>query len=177
MLQYTYVYLENPFITFDLSSTNSEAKSSHLGNYLGLNLIVDYDLRKKEKSTPNQWEKDLPDDHLARELKQQGKMDCRSRLITIKVWDFGIIDNDTISFTLNDRVILSNYKITHNKKKIKIKLETGENILKMVAHNEGSVKPNSAALEIKSGFIKKAITLNSTMNSTAIINLNYLYTE
>ena len=104
-------------------------------------------------------------------------MDFKSRRVIIKVWDYGIIDNDTISFTLNDRVILSNYKITHDKKKIKIKLEPGENMLKMVAHNEGSVKPNSAALEIKSGFRKKAITLNSTMNSTAIINLNYLYTE
>ena len=177
MLQFTYMYSDDPFITFDLSSTNSEATSSHLGNYLGLNLIVDYDLRKKEKSTPNQWEKDLPDDHLARELKQQGKMDFKSRRITINVWDYGIIDNDTISFTLNDKVVLSNYKITHDKKKIKIKLEPGENILKMVAHNEGSVKPNSAALEIRSGFGKKAITLNSTMNSTAIINLNYLYKE
>jgi len=177
MLQYTYVYLENPFITFNLSSTNSEATSSHLGNYLGINLIVDYDLRKKEKSTPNQWTKDLPENHLARELNQQGKMGCKSQRITINVWDYGIIDNDTISFTLNDRVILSNYKITHDKKKIKIKLEPGENILKMVAHNEGSVKPNSAALEIRSGFRKKAITLNSTMNSTAIINLNYLYKE
>ena len=177
MLQFTYMYLDYPFITFDLSSTNSEATSSHLGNYLGLNLIVDYDLRKKEKRTPNQWEIDLPDDHLARELDQQGKIDFRSRRITIKVWDYGIIDNDTISFTLNDRVILSNYKITHDKKKIKIKLEPGENILKMVAHNEGSVKPNSAALEISSGFRKKSITLNSTMNSTAIINLNYLYKE
>jgi len=177
MLQYTYVYLKNPFITFDLSSTNSAAKSSHIGNYLGLNLIIDYDLQKKEKSTPNQWKKDLPENHLARELKQQGKIDFKNRRITIKVWDYGIIDNDTISFTLNDRVILSNYKITHGKKKIKIKLEPGENILKMVAHNEGSVKPNSAALEIKSGLKKKAITLNSTMNSTAIINLNYLYKE
>lgn len=177
MLQYTYVYRENPFITFDLSSTNSEAKSSHLGNYLGLNLIVDYDLRKKDKISPNQWENVLPENHLARELNQQGKMDFKSRRVIIKVWDYGIIDNDTISFTLNDRVILSNYKITHDKKKIKIKLEPGENMLKMIAHNEGSVKPNSAALEIKSGFRKKAITLNSTMNSTAIINLNYLYTE
>ena len=104
-------------------------------------------------------------------------MDCKSRRITIKVWDYGIIDNDTISFTLNDRTVLSNYKITHDKKKVKIKLKPGENRLKMIAHNEGSVKPNSAALEIRSGFRKKSITLNSTMNSTAIINLNYLYQE
>ncbi|MDC0338896.1 hypothetical protein OAN33_05110 [Flavobacteriales bacterium] len=47
----------------------------------------------------------------------------------------------------------------------------------MVAQNEGSAKPNSAALEIRSVLRKKAITLNSTMNSTAIINLNYLYKE
>ena len=177
MLQYTYMDLEEPFITFELNSTNSEATSSHLGNYLGLNLIVDYDLRKKGKSTPAQWEIDLPEDHLTRELTQQGKMDFKSRRITIKVWDFGIIDNDTISLILNDKVVLSNYKITHDKKKIRIKLEPGENILKMVAHNEGSVKPNSAAVEIRSGFRKKSITLNSTMNSTAIINLNYLYKE
>jgi len=58
-----------------------------------------------------------------------------------------------------------------------MKLKHCDNILKMVAHNEGSVKPNSAALEIRSVLRKKAITLNSTMNSTAIINLNYLYKE
>lgn len=177
LLQVTHMFLNDPFISFDLSSTNSQATSEHLGNYIGLNIIVDYDLSKKEKSTPSQWGKDLPKDHLARELKQQGKMDCKSRRITIKVWDYGIIDNDTISFTLNDRTVLSNYKITHDKKKVKIKLKPGENRLKMIAHNEGSVKPNSAALEIRSGFRKKSITLNSTMNSTAIINLNYLYQE
>ena len=68
---------------------------------------------------------------MAREIKQQGKMDFKSRRLTIKVWDYGIIDNDTISFTLNNKVILSNYRITHDKKKIKIKLNSGENILKM----------------------------------------------
>lgn len=177
MVQFTKFLTDEPFIYFDLSSKNTLAKGKHLGNYIGLNIIIDYDLKKKPKPPSLEWKKALPTDHYSREKKSFGELMCNRHKATVWVWDHGMIDGDTISLTINNEVVLSNYKITHEKKKVKVRLKSGANQLQMIAHNEGTVKPNSAGVEIRCGLKKKSFVLNSTLNETAVINLEYLYVE
>ncbi len=173
-VQFTHFFIDAPYIQTELSSPNSAAKATHKGNYLGLNLIVDYDLQRKRKEKPEPPVKTLPDELVNRDKKLSKEINLNRKRIKVIAWDHGIVDHDTISLMLNNQLILEEHHLDHSKKKVKAKLSKGENELIMVAHNEGSVSPNSAAIIIKIGLKKYKLTLNSTMDESSYIQLNYL---
>lgn len=175
-LTYSYMFAYRGLIHFDMESNLVEAKAVHNGSYLGLNILIDYDLklRRKDKPTPPPLIVELPEDAGDRDNDKQGDFETKSREIILKVWDHGQEDNDTLSILLNDKVILNKHMISHKKKKIKLTLQKGENIIKVIAHNEGQLKPNSATIQLKSSDNSKTLLINSSLNSNAIINVNSL---
>ena len=176
-LHYCFYVPNNPVISFEMENALTQASSNHNGSYIGLNIIVDYDLKVKRKNKPiEQKEKiaEVPTDLFARTSVEAKKLQLKNRNIKVYAWDNRIIDNDTISLVFNDEVVLHNHKLSHSKKKVKLQLNKGENILIMYAHNEGSIKPNSAAIVVKTRFKKYKLILNSTMGSNAIINLELI---
>jgi hypothetical protein len=163
-------------IYFDMESDVVESKAVHNGSYLGINILVDYDLklRRKEKPTPPPLIVELPEDIDTRNNQTQGEFETSERELLLKVWDHGQEDNDTISIMLNGKVVLNEHMISHKKKKIKLTLQKGENTIKVIAHNEGQLKPNSATIQLKSGDKSKTLLINSSLNSNAIIEVNSL---
>lgn len=163
-------------IHFDMESNLVDAKAVHNGSYLGLNILIDYDLklRRKDKPAPPPLLVELPEDVDARNNQTQGEFETRGREIILKVWDHGQEDNDTISIMLNGKVILNQHMISHKKKKLRLELQDGENIIKIIAHNEGQLKPNSATIQLKGNDNSKTLLINSSLNSNAIINVNSL---
>jgi hypothetical protein len=176
-LQYCFYSPNTPVIAFEMENALAQATSSHNGSYVGFSLTIDYDLKVKKTSKPIVPKEKLaepPEDLYSRTLIEAQKLQLKRRIVKVYAWDHGIIDNDTISLVLNGDVVLYNYMLTHTKKKVKLRLNKGDNILIMYAHNEGSIKPNSAAIIVKSRFKKYKFILNSTMESSAVINLEFL---
>jgi hypothetical protein len=175
-IQYTKYLFDSPIISFNLAATNSTAAGSHSGDYIGLNIIVDYDLSKdKEKKVIEpepEFYVDIPEDVYERKDKIADTFSFNKRKIKIYAWDHSMIDHDTISILLNGRVVLSKHHLDSKKKMIKVELKPGTNEFLMYAHNEGSISPNSAAILIKYGlFRKKIIYLNASYDDNAVLKL------
>ena len=173
-LQYCFYSPNNPVISFEMENALAQGKSNHNGSYIGFSLIMDYDFKAKKSTKPiipKEKLAELPEDLYTRKQVISEKLFLKRRNVKVYAWDHGIIDNDTISLVYNGEVVLDNHMLNHTKKKVKIKLKEGENTLIMYAHNEGSIKPNSAAIIVKSRFKKYKLILNATVNSNAVVHL------
>ena len=176
-LQFTKYLVDYPIVSFELEAPNSIATASHSGNYIGFNLVMDYDLSAdKEPKTPPETIPEVyiapPEDVYEREEKVAGTFTFPRKRITLMVWDHSMIDHDTISLLFNGRVALSEHHLDFKKKKVKVELKPGTNELLMYAHNEGSISPNSAALIIRYGlFRKETIFLNASYDDNAVLKL------
>ena len=168
--------VDYPIVSFEMESGNAKASGSHSGNYIGLNLIVDYDLwaDKEEKVPEPEVYIDPPVDVYEREEKEAGSFIFKRKRIKLLVWDHSMIDHDTISLLFNGRVVLSEHHLDFKKKKVKVELKPGSNELLMYAHNEGTISPNSAALIIRYGlFRKETIFLNASYDDNAVLQLKF----
>lgn len=92
--------------------------------------------------------------------------------ITIFVSDAAKEDGDTISLIFNDIVVLSEYKLTKEEYKLKVIYDKSkdDNTLVLYAHNIGSIPPNTAKIQIKSGKFNQEIILKSDLDESDIIH-------
>lgn len=172
-LQCTIYRSSDPYIYFDIEGKNMKADGSHIGNYIGLNLIIDYDLRRNPKPLKEKFPITPETSYEEREVIAKNELTVKRRKIKIYVWDHGIIDHDTVSIFINDHPIISKQLLTHDKMKVKVRLPQTGNNLTLYAHNEGSVKPNTAAIIIKVGLRKYHYVLNSTLEESEQLKIVY----
>ncbi len=77
-------------------------------------------------------------------------LNVKGAAITLSVWDKGQVDGDIISLYCNQELLLDKYILTEARKIIKVPLiKNSDNIIKLVAHNEGKVPPNTAMVKIE----------------------------
>jgi len=96
---------------------------------------------------------------------------CYSDKITIYIWDANQEDGDKISLIVNGKYLLENYTTKRKRKKIKYKLNEGENIIEITATNLGSNPPNTSRIEIVDSRTKYPIITQLELNKTAIIKI------
>lgn len=89
---------------------------------------------------------------------------------TIDLYDSGIVDDDTVSLYLNDKVLISQQRISDKPihQQIKLKSATEYKFL-LFAHNMGSIAPNTAELVLHFGNEKHSINLSSSLNKNAVL--------
>lgn len=168
-----------PFLHSEIYAAQSGARMDYKGNYAGITIIYDWRLNNKvrppkpEKVKPEPENHPVPEVFTEREHKFLNEIHLHKRRITVWVWDHGTIDNDTISLELNNQIVLSEYRLVREKKKVKVKLQKGNNELILLAHNEGDLPPNSCAVIIRSGFRKQKLILNSTLRESEGVRLIY----
>lgn len=92
--------------------------------------------------------------------------------VTLSIYDAGKVDDDTISLSINGEEILSNYSIETTKKEIKISLEKGKSVIKVIALNEGTSPPNTVKVEIKDGY--KTISTRTSLNAREMASLTLI---
>ena len=96
---------------------------------------------------------------------------CYSDKITIYIWDANQEDGYKISLIANGKYLLENYTTKRKRKKIKYKLNEGENIIEITATNLGSNPPNTSRIEIVDSRTKYPIITQLELNKTAIIKI------
>lgn len=97
----------------------------------------------------------------------------QSPKITLQVWDKGIEDGDIISLNFNHKWILENYSLKRSKKSIDVNLEGEDNLLVLHALNLGKIPPNTVILTILDGKKTHQATLNSNMNASDSVIIQY----
>jgi hypothetical protein len=68
--------------------------------------------------------------------------------MVLEIWDSKDEDGDVINLYNNDKLILENYTILNKRKKITVNVEKGQNIFTIEATDEGSLKPNTAMIQL-----------------------------
>ena len=95
--------------------------------------------------------------------------------VTVKLYDNGEIDDDTISVYLDKKLVLSAKRLTASPLILKLKMdeETTEHELVMVAENLGRIPPNTSLMIVESGEQRYTAQITSTEQKNAVVRLKY----
>ncbi len=95
--------------------------------------------------------------------------------ITVKLYDNGIIDDDTISVYLDKKLVLASKRLTEKALTLKLKMdeENKEHELVMVAENLGRIPPNTSLMVIESGSQRHTVQITSTEQKNAVVRFIY----
>jgi hypothetical protein len=108
---------------------------------------------------------------VGRENKLVKQVIVNSPSISIDLYDNGTIDNDTIMIFDNKVLLLENkrlsYKATHFE--VNFNKENTRHEIIIVAHNLGTVPPNTALMVVKDGNNRQEIYITSTLSVNAMI--------
>ena len=117
----------------------------------------------------------LPYVLIGRENKLVSKITVTSPHISFDLYDNGTIDNDSIMIYDNKIQILANQRLSY--KAIHFELdfnkEVTEHEIIIVAQNLGSVPPNTALMILKEGNSRKEYFITSTLQTNAMLIINY----
>jgi len=108
---------------------------------------------------------------VGRENKLVKQVIVNSPSISIDLYDNGTIDNDTIMIFDNKILLLENkrlsYKATHFD--VNFNKDNNRHEIIIVAHNLGTVPPNTALMVVKDGTSRQEIYITSTLSVNAMI--------
>ena len=95
--------------------------------------------------------------------------------VTVKLYDNGEIDGDTISVYMDKKLVISAKGLTASPLIVKLKMdeETTEHELVMVAENLGRIPPNTSLMIVESGEQRFTAQISSTEQKNAVVRLKY----
>ncbi|MCX8019999.1 MAG: hypothetical protein N2747_05850 [Chitinophagaceae bacterium] len=94
--------------------------------------------------------------------------------ITVKLYDNGEIDGDTISVYLDNKLVLASKRLTASPLTVKIKMEEEKvHELTMVAENLGSIPPNTSLMVVEAGDQRYEVRITSTEQKNAVVRFRY----
>jgi hypothetical protein len=91
--------------------------------------------------------------------------------VTLWLWDNAECDGDTLSVFLNDIPVLVGHELGRKRHKLRIDLQPGENLLHVVAHNEGRVAPNTARAILRSGNGRRSFLFTTSMERNQVLRI------
>lgn len=95
--------------------------------------------------------------------------------VTVKLYDNGEIDDDTISVYLDNKLVLSSKRLTTVPLIIKFKIDedNSDHELTMVAENLGRIPPNTSLMIVESGEQRFDVRITSTQQKNAVVRFKY----
>ena len=95
--------------------------------------------------------------------------------ITVKLYDNGEIDDDTISVYLDNNLILSKKRLSATPISVSLKMdeENADHILVMVAENLGRIPPNTSLMIVHDGDKRYEVRITSTEQKNAMVRFRY----
>jgi hypothetical protein len=99
------------------------------------------------------------------------ELDWKTDTCIIDIWDYGYVDGDIITVFFNGKNMLNKYEINATKKQLRLPLGAGENVIRILAENEGKAPPNTARLLLTDGKKQYSFTAYNTVGKSAEILL------
>lgn len=95
--------------------------------------------------------------------------------ITVRLYDNGEIDDDTISVYMDNQLVLSNKRLSASPLTITLKLDNNnpDHVLIMVAENLGRIPPNTSLMIVQDGDKKYQVRITSTNQKNAMVRFRY----
>jgi len=118
----------------------------------------------------------IPDVLRTRENNLVRTLILNSEEVSVKIYDNGQIDNDTISVYLDNKLVLSKKKLTASALTINIKMDESndEHEMVMVAENLGEIPPNTSLMIVTAGDQRYEVRITSTEQKNAVVRFKYV---
>jgi hypothetical protein len=96
--------------------------------------------------------------------------------VTIKLYDNGEIDDDTISVFVDNQLMLSHKRLSAAPITLKLKFEQSDETheVVMVAENLGRIPPNTSLMMINAGDKRYQVQITSTEQKNAMVRFKYV---
>jgi len=169
---YSFQFNTDSVLSVLIADPNGGFSANSKMDYLGLKIRFTYTLAGHKE--PLNHVESPPIDALAMEARKANEYQVfkvNKRNVKLILWDNGEIDNVSISVMLNGQYVLTNYKLTKDKKKLKIRLQPGSNQLIVMAHNEGTIPPNTAQCKMHCGRKKWDFAVSCGLKANAGIEI------
>jgi len=117
-----------------------------------------------------------PDILKKRENSLVQTLTINSENVIVKLYDNGEIDDDTISVYLDNKLILSNKRLSTAAIAINLKMDESnpEHELVMVAENLGRIPPNTSLMIVTAGEQRFEVRITSTEQKNAMVRFKYV---
>jgi hypothetical protein len=106
-----------------------------------------------------------------RKVEISNHLVLKNKHIVVKVKDDINVDGDIISLYFNGELVLKEYKLDGKEHSIHVKLKPGRNYLALYAVTLGQYPPCTAALSIDDGSGSHKVTLNSSLDSSGVVQI------
>ena len=92
--------------------------------------------------------------------------------VSIKIYDNGTIDNDTVSVYVDNKLVISRQRLTDKAITVRINLDEKVSFheLVMVAENLGEIPPNTSLMIVNAGDKQYEVRITSTEQKNAVIH-------
>jgi len=96
--------------------------------------------------------------------------------VTVKLYDNGEIDDDTISVYLDKKIVLSKKRLSTSALSINLKMDGSnpDHELIMVAENLGRIPPNTSLMIVTAGDQRFEVRITSTEQKNAMVRFKYV---
>lgn len=95
----------------------------------------------------------------------------KSNKFILEIWDNGKEDGDLISLRFNNKTVFRKYAIKKEKRIIELDLIEGENLIEILANNNGSIPPNTAKAILIDGSVDHIISTSLESGQSSKINI------
>ena len=121
----------------------------------------------------NNNDETLPWVLLGRENKLIKRLTTSSKKITLDLYDNGTIDNDTIIIYDNNKVIANLKRLSYKAIHVELEFTTGQHDIIIVAHNMGSIPPNTALVVLNDANSRQEFFITTTNKVNAKFEFVY----
>lgn len=169
--QHQFLRSEIPFQSI-IADNSGSFIAKNKGNYIALSLRHEFYLGKRKKKVTHFIP--TPTENIDFEKRitlNISKYRTRRQYVKMEIYESSIADNDIISLSVNGQFLLHNFKITRDKKTIKIPLEKGLNLIKVYAVNEGDIPPNTGSCILHINGRKKRFQIQTGLQKNASIEI------
>jgi hypothetical protein len=117
----------------------------------------------------------IPETTRSRENQLVKTLTVNNEDISVRLYDNGEIDGDTISVYLDGKPIISNKGLSTQPITVSLKMDetNPEHVLVMVAENLGRIPPNTSLMIVQDGDKRYQVSISSTEQKNAMVRFRY----
>lgn len=117
----------------------------------------------------------LPSETRSRPNELLQTVNVQHEEITVRIYDNGEIDDDTVSVYWDNELVLSKKRLTASPlvMNLKVNEDHPEHVLVMVAENLGRIPPNTSLMIVNDGDKRYVVRVTSTEQKNAMIRFRY----
>lgn len=110
-----------------------------------------------------------------RKQTEQSRLEIDVDRLNLKLYDNGVVDNDTVSVFYNGRLLVSKQRLSEEAIELNVELDEGKTIheFTLFADNLGSIPPNTALIVVTAGKKRFELRSKASMEENAVLIFEY----